>query len=408
MANTVTFTGDQNTDEWGNPVQHEGDGFGNPEDPAARDPRQFNADGTAKTAQQMLDEWKASPEGAAYFAEIPAFMRPKIEHKMLADFARREASNRSISLEGRVEGAVDASTIDPWNDVKYYEPGEKLDLSDAKADLWNPDEAQQESAAAGLRFTESPTDGRDAQVDALDYFGGIVEGDGHDAVSDAEYEMKRADAEQAARAQREAGMQNLEERGMGNSGASVLNELMAARDVGAQGHEAALGAAATAQARRDNAGSSLAEHGNTLQTADYEHANDRDAFGFKQAGMKDDWQQVLGDWNETLGVNTSTLSRDEDTNDWVRTNDTSDKNVGVFNNVVEHNKDLPWKAFDAYKGSAVIGNDAAEGTGEYADDLVVKDDELSGAGKAITTGLQIGGKVKGILSGGPDDEEEVE
>lgn len=242
------------------------------------------------------------------------------------------------ALGATIPGVINASYVDPYKDVQYYSAGTPLDLSGAKADLYDP--------STGKPYVAAKTTGRDAEGRSIDYLDTLIAGDGRDAAGDAYYEGKRADAEQAARAQREAGMQNLQERGQANGGAGIMNELYASSDVARNAHNAALGAAAMQQARRDNANTSRANIGANVQGQDQTAANAENNF--------DQW---FSGQMTNYGRDKSNLDQNERVTNFNRTNTTNDANTTLRDRLIVQNKQLPMQGFEMYRN--LVGDQGA-------------------------------------------------
>lgn len=247
---------------------------------------------------------------------------------------------RLQALRGSIPDFAAASIIDPYKDVQSYKTGDPLNLDNAKGDLFNPDGTIRDTA------------GRGYQLEGANDFQDIVNSGGHDAVSDAYYEQKRASAEQAARAQREAGVQSLQQKGMYNGGAGIMNELYAARGVGDAAHMAALGAAAQQQQRHDSAINSMATLGGNIQSGD------------------DSWNKWMGSEQANYGRDKSNLDQSADVANFNRTNSTNDQNTQMRDRLIVQNHQLPWQEFNAYsqltgqQGQAGAATGAAQKSGE--------------------------------------------
>jgi hypothetical protein len=115
-----------------------------------------------------------------------------------------------------------------------------------------------------------------------EYFGGLMRGGGRDAVSEAEYGRRVADAEQRRRAQTEAALAAEEARGGSSAGSRVLAEQAASSGQISDTYRAGLDANAMAQRRRDAAAGQYFDTqrgiGDTRFGADYDVAGGIDAF----------------------------------------------------------------------------------------------------------------------------------
>ncbi len=382
---------DDQVDAFGNPINN-GSGFGNATPPPAN--------GSYATADEMIAAMQASPQ----WKDVPPFMREKLIAEARIKFERVEQEGRAKAIEDRIPGLIEDSRVDPNADLKFYTNGDPLDLSRSVNDLYDPTKGPQHSASQGLDFTESDKTGRGAQVNSLDYFGGVMKS-GHDDASDAYYEAKRADAEQSARAQRDAAQQNLDEQGRGSGGASLLNELMSARDVSSQGHNAALGAAAMAQGRKDHAADSNARVGYGLQSQDNAWANDKTQFGMDKADDEDAFQFWYGDKLTGFGKDKSMLHQNEDVTNYGRDKQVRDANVPIYNGAVYHNAGLPAQEWSMLGDANGISTGASEHTVQGTQDKLERDAAGSPAA-FIGGGIQTLGNIVDLYKNfAPDDED---
>lgn len=291
---------------------------------------------------------------------------------------------------GREAPTAEDLTLDP-NSIKQYEVGDPLDYSAASDLLYDP--GDQASAYDKLQYKSSPY-----SQDALDYYGGIVQNGGHDAVSDAAYEARRGDAQQAARAQRESAMQNLQERGLGSGGGALMAEMSASRGLSHDAYGAALDAEALAQARRDKAADSMGALGQRASDAE-------NSFGMNRAAGQDSWQNVLGGWKSSLGKDRARLSSEATNANWGRGNTARDTNTDNQNKAIFRNADIPQQVF-GNKQAVTAGKTGQNNT---ATDLYLKTaaatPSVPGAVAGfVGNGLDTLGKATS-LSGDDDDEE---
>ena len=186
----------------------------------------------------------------------------------------------------------------------------------------------------------------DAGKDSKGYYRDLMKSGGTDAISERDYQKRKQDAEQNRRSNTEAALRDLEMRGQGNSGGTLLAELSNQQAATGDIYSAGLDAAATAQARRDNAAASLgglemqgaagtdAFSGLTNSGLDRfsgENAEGRDAFtGNKNTGL-DARGVAQGELNQNtsqFNANVYGAAADMNTNrDW----NTSDNNTNVYN-----------------------------------------------------------------------------
>lgn len=283
----------------------------------------------------------------------------------------KTAERMRLDLErGAIDDVVKASTLDP-SEIDQYEVGEDISYDDAIGALYDPSQIKRD------------TTGRDYQTGALDYLGGVM-ASGRDAASDAYYEGQRADAEQAARAQREAGMQNLEEQGRASGGGALLNELMAARDVGTNANRAALESSALMQARKDKAASEMGTLGGNVQGAD------------------DDWLSWYTDKQTDYGHDVSGIKQSEAATNWERRNKVNDINTGMVNEATVSNKSLPAWAYGQYgRTSGAASGSSTSGVGPTTDQHQYGG--IREAGALLDTGAKIY-----ELGWGDDDDDEDE
>lgn len=395
---TAKFIG---SGEYDDKERYERDDFGNAPEPGGDIPMPESV--------QSFDEWWASEESAAAHAamdKVPSFMKQQMMNQLREQYTQQETVKRAEAIEDVVPGVVDASRIDPNGEVTYYQPGTPLDLSSAKDELWDPLNGRTSSAYEDLEFVGPQGEGRDAQVSALGYLDDVA-ADGTDAVSDAQYEFYRSDAEQAARAQREAGVQNLQERGMYGGGAGIMNELMVASDISRDTHNAALESAAIAQARRDAANRDRSSAGATLYGQDTAVAQNENAFNTTQAGGVDSFDQWFSDQQAEYGRNRSDLEQNESVTNWNRGNTTHDKNVGMRNDVLFHNKDLPFRGLDAFSDADAASRGEKHGEVDYLRGEREQDEAANDPWNIVGRVADTGGKVVG-LSGAVNDDDEDE
>ncbi len=130
-----------------------------------------------------------------------------------------------------------------------------------------------------------------AMGESRDYYGALMRGDGRDAISEAEYRGRVADAEQVRRASTEAALEAEEARGSSSAGGRILAEQVASQAQVGDMHRAGLDASALAQKRRDAAAGSYYDASRGIAQdqfgADAQRAGGLDAFGQNQAAGLD-------------------------------------------------------------------------------------------------------------------------
>lgn len=258
------------------------------------------------------------------------------------------------------------------------------------------------SAAAGAKDAYNTMDpqGRNVQNQARQYFSDIMKNGGHDAASDAYYEKQRSDAEQAGRAQREAGMQQLAAQGRQSGGAGVLNQLMASRDAAANANAAALGAASMAQGRRDEAGQQVGNIGQNLAGQSLAQAQGQNAFALNKAQAQDAMKANLGDWLGKYGSQAAGIEQTGQDSNVARQNAVQDQNTGLLNQNTLRNSDLIQQDYQnqfnktAAQGNARLG--AATNTFTNANTGPGAFDFAQGAANLMKAygGMQNGGQAK--------------
>lgn len=319
------------------------------------------------------DEWLASddPDAVKFRKDLKNLsglkeIQNEVTEKMRIEYERKRAEKMQANLAETIPQVIEASTVNP-DDIKHLSYGAPLDYSKAIEDLYDPtaDYARAEAALFDPSTIKRDTAGRDAQLSTIDYYKALLANGGQDAVSEANYRRMRSDAEQAARAQRQAAMQNLAEQGRDTGGAGVLAELMSARDVGRNANAGALASKAMEQQRRDSAAASMGTLGGQVQTGDDAWS---EWFGGEQTRYGRDKAEVIGQGAAAktgYGQDKSGIHEAESLSNWNRTNAIDDANVGLDNQAMYHNKDLPRWGFGAYSGTTgnqantILGNAAS-------------------------------------------------
>lgn len=345
------------------------------------------------TAGQIASNYGAS---ATYDAlndvdPLSPLFDPGARDRALAD-AQQQAAIADWETLGTAMPTGDELYLDPDTLLPYGGPG--LDLGDAESALWDPN-----TSGIGYVAPEFDTTGKDATTGSLDYFQDLISNGGHDAVADAAYEKRVADAAQTARGQREAAIMDAREQGTYDGGAGLMAELMAASDLSRDAHSAGMEAEAIAQARRDNAATSAGTLGSTLYSTDSHNA-------LESAGMENDFNRVLGDWNAELGRDRANLRGQEATSTWNRNNTARDANTAQINDAKIRNAGIPQQQFENSR-SIVAGK-----TGQLNNASQLHMDASASTPSTLLGGLQLAGNAAGaagnayqMLQNDEDDDE---
>lgn len=347
---------DPNTGEYGNPgAATDSDSFGNPTQVDANGkPLVFSPSdpgGIKESHNGALKSIGASLGFGMSDADKDARARAKLQE------------DRLKGLGATIPDVIDASYVDPYKDIQNYRAGDPLDLTNAKTDLYSPE------------GTTRDLTGRGYQTGAADYLGGVMQS-GHDAASDAYYEQKRAQAEQAGRAQRQAGVQQLQQRGMYNGGAGIMNELYAARSVGSDAHNAALGASAQAQARKDNAATQSASVGQGIQSGD------------------DSWGKWFEGEQANYGRDRSNLDQNADVSNYNRKNTVNDQNTQMRDRLIVQNHQLPMTGYNMYRD--LIGNQGRAGSNTSGVEKATEANPVAAVGDLVDKGAKVVELVHGL------------
>ena len=120
-------------------------------------------------------------------------------------------------------------------EMAYYDPGRALQahtIADRSGTIQGDAIGRGMMSGAGNYYSDvagqtGPLDpaARGVQEGAAAYFGDVALNGGLDAVAEAEYQRRRAQADQDARSKREAALQAAEMRGQGGGGAALLADL---------------------------------------------------------------------------------------------------------------------------------------------------------------------------------------
>jgi hypothetical protein len=212
--------------------------------------------------------------------------------------------------------------------------------------------------------------------ESQDYFASVMT-DPVDAIAEADYARRQAQAEQMRRSHSEAALAEQEMRGQGGAGDRILSELSGTQAMAGDLYHAGLGANATSQMRRDSAAGSLGDISERMARGDLDASSirasgmdayeanrasgldafganaaaGRDAFATNQAGALDDWANNR--YEDYYGVQTRNADRgqDVDMQNWTRGNMVNDQNTSAQNDVNYHNKILaPQQEFSSLMG----------------------------------------------------------
>lgn len=143
------------------------------------------------------------------------------------------------------------------------------------------------SAYGDLAYDEQALSGLDQ---AGDYYGGLMTS-GSDPIAEADFQRRTAAAESSRRANTDAALAQLEQRGQGNANAGLLAELSNQQASVSDQYLAGLDANAMAAARRDSAAGSMADvsqaRGAGMLAADTARAGGMDSFAQNRAAGMD-------------------------------------------------------------------------------------------------------------------------
>lgn len=224
---------------------------------------------------------------------------------------------------------ISAPEIDKL-DPRYFKEGSALDLQ-------------------GFELGDAgPSSWEDfAGQDSIDYFRDVMDGGGKDAVSEAEFAQKRAQAEQADRAQREAGMRSMETQGLSGSGVELAGDLAGQQARTQSLYQGGLEAAAMAQNRRDMAGSEV----------------------YRMAGGQADALDAWGQWDtnrqDTQAIANSEIQNEMARDQTARSRFVGDTNVGVYNAAQAANQGISQQNFSNEMSLAGAKSGAGFDLGNY-------------------------------------------
>jgi hypothetical protein len=227
--------------------------------------------------------------------------------------------------------APDLQEFDP----QLYENGDDLDLQVSEFDKMDPSQWSNENSA---------------MHGSLDYMRSIMNG-GEDDAANAEWNKRKAEAEQLSRANREASMRGMEVQGMAGSGNELLADLEGQGQLTQSLFNSGLDAAGMQQQRRDAAAGSAYDMGGGI-------ADKQDAWHVMTT-QRDDANKVYGDnvANQALTAN------------WGRNNQVLDMNTGAVNNAELYNIGLDQQEFGNAMGlagaKAGMGVNIANFGGQY-------------------------------------------
>lgn len=158
------------------------------------------------------------------------------------------------------------------------------------------------SAYGDLAYDSGALEGLDASAG---YYRNLMTG-GSDPIAEADYARRTAQAEASRRANTDAALAQLEQRGQGNANAGLLAELSNQQASVSDQYLAGLGAQAMAAARRDAAAGSAADiaaqRGQGMLAADTARAGGLDQYGMQRAAGQDQYAQARAAGLDTAGA----------------------------------------------------------------------------------------------------------
>lgn len=273
-----------------------------------------------------------------------------------------------------------------------YQGGPQLDLQHSRDALWDPNTAGP-SAYGDLNYVDPTIDktGHAAATDALGQYRSLIQNGGHDAVSDANMQRRLAQANQAARSAREAGVQNAQERGMYGGGSGLMVDLQADSDLSRDAHSAGLESEALAQARRDAAIAGEGTLGTNLYGVDARTgqvaADARNKWGTDTAAGKDKYSTYQEDLRQKHGEDVADLWGQQDSNNWTQNGADRHSDIAGYNDTVIANYGIPQQVFN--NAMTVTSGKAGQYNTNAGIDLGVGD-------RTKNTGLEI---AKGVGTG---------
>jgi hypothetical protein len=248
----------------------------------------------------------------------------------LGEFIAKRDADQAVGEFDGIE-APDLQEFDP----QLYENGDDLDLQVSEFDKMDPSQWSNENSA---------------MHGSLDYMRSIMNG-GEDDAANAEWNKRKAEAEQLSRANREASMRGMEVQGMAGSGNELLADLEGQGQLTQSLFNSGLDAAGMQQQRRDAAAGSAYDMGGGI-------ADKQDAWHVMTT-QRDDANKVYGDnvANQALTAN------------WGRNNQVLDMNTGAVNNAELYNIGLDQQEFGNAMGlagaKAGMGVNIANFGGQY-------------------------------------------
>lgn len=256
---------------------------------------------------------------------------------------RRAAEQKAEEAIGQAKtgyGQIPEPQQLTWGeDVVPYEVGGPLELKGFDAVSAGPSEWEDLQSAWEDLNVDKTGRGR------LNRMGGYFEGltkDPIDAIAEADYARRQADAEQMRRANTEAAMRELEARGMGGGGQQLLAELSNQQASVGDQYQAGLDVNAAAQARRDFAAGKAGELGMNLWGEDARQAEAKAAGRDRFAGERATGVDARSEADAGRGQEAAKFTAEEGnkgaTETWNRTNTVSDKDVDKQNTLYWWNK----------------------------------------------------------------------
>lgn len=210
--------------------------------------------------------------------------REQVEQQGAATDALDPFAERTPEQQAQYDAAI--GIVDP-NDLHRYGStasrvvgdNELISAQSIDPSLFDSSWQDAESAFGDVAYSKDALRG---MGEGSEYFGDLMRGGGRDAVSEAEYSRRVADAEQRRSAQTEAALAAEEARGGSSAGSRVLAEQAASSGQIADTYRAGMDANAMAQQRRDAAAGRYFDTqkgiGDTRFGADFDVAGGLDAF----------------------------------------------------------------------------------------------------------------------------------
>lgn len=222
--------------------------------------------------------------------------------------------------------------IEYGKDVIPFDVGEQLQVQPWEAASAGP--SAYDDIGSAYEDLDVNRLGRGYMNRAAGYFEGLTK-DPIDAIAEADYARRQADAEQMRRANTEAAMRELEARGQGGGGQQLLAELSNQQASVGDQYQAGLDVNAQSQARRDAAAGTAGEIGRNLWGEDARQAEARasgmDVFTTNRAaGLDTATQNEATRQQEAARLNADAANKAAELN-WTRTGDVGDRNVAAQN-----------------------------------------------------------------------------